>query len=80
MTGQCNNAISTLMAEWIMKVQHNLTSFRVTIPKVVVNKMGWEDVRYVVVEDRWDDKLLIRRLPGEEKRNNEGTKYPVVGD
>ncbi|MDP2363345.1 MAG: hypothetical protein Q8M94_06200 [Ignavibacteria bacterium] len=80
MTINATNAIIPFMAKWIRKVKHDPTSFRISIPKVVVERLGWQDCDYVIVEDHWGDKLLIRRLPGDEKRGNEGSKYPVVGD
>lgn len=68
------------MAKWIRKVECNLTAFRVSIPKAVVDKKGWQGCRYVTIDDSYGDYILIGRLPVDEKRGNEGSKYPVVGD
>ena len=63
------------MAKWIRKVTHDLTSFRVSIPKELIDKKGWQSCRFVTIDDSYGDYFLIGRLPGEEKRNNEGTEH-----
>jgi len=68
------------MAKWIRKVEGNLTAFRISIPKVVVDLKGWQGCRYVTIDDSYGDSILIGRLSDEEKRNNDSKKYPVVGD
>ena len=68
------------MAKWIRKVKQDLTNFRVSIPYVLIKRLGWESCRYVTIEDVGDNLLIIRRMPGDEKRKDEGSKYPVVGD
>ena len=80
LTSNPNNGIMLAMAKWIRKVEGNLTAFRVSIPKVVVDKKGWQGCRFVTIDDSYGDYILIGRLPGEEKRNNEGGKYIAVAD
>lgn len=50
------------MARHIVKVEHGPGNTRINIPRVVVRKMGWSDVRYVIIEDHHDDILIVRRF------------------
>lgn len=63
------------MAKWIRKVKHDLTSFRVSIPAVLVAELGWESCRYVVVEKILDCGIFIGRMPGDGKAKNEGPEH-----
>ena len=61
------------MAKWIRKVKHDLTNFRISIPRVLITELGWESCRYVTIERVGDTRLIIGRLPGDEKREQEGS-------
>ena len=63
------------MAKWIRKVKRDKTNFRVSIPRKIVRGTGWESCEYVTVEHCIDGKIIIRRLPGDEKRECEGTGH-----
>lgn len=68
------------MARWIRKVYHDLTAFRVSIPIALVDELGWESCRYVVVEKFLDRGILIGRLPGDKIRVVGGTKHKAELD
>ena len=68
------------MAKWIRKVKHDLTSFRVSIPTVLITKLGWESCRYVTIEVGWNNQIIITRLPGDEKRGDEGSQHSAGAD
>lgn len=65
------------MAKLICKITHSLTSFRISLPLVIVRQLGWESCKYVTAEANSLGDILIRRLPGDEKRNNESSKHLV---
>jgi len=54
------------MSMWKRKVKHDLYTMRVSIPAVLVKRMGWESCRYVTIEDVGDNLLIIRRWDGNE--------------
>jgi hypothetical protein len=62
------------MAKLICKVEHRLTSFRVSIPLKIVRELGWESCMYVTVRTNSLGDVLIRRLSGDEERGNEGSQ------
>ena len=68
------------MARWISAIRKGDNHFKVLVPLRMVSGMDWERCKWVTVEHCIDGKIIIRRLPGDEKRGNEGSKYPVVGD
>lgn len=50
------------MAKHIVKTDRGSCKFRVIIPKKVIELKGWENVKYVTIEDHWGDRLVVRRL------------------
>lgn len=66
--------------KWKLPVQRIRSGYVLGIPKGLVRQLGWESCKYVNIKNVGQSCLIIRRLPGEEKRNDKGAKYPVVGD
>jgi antitoxin component of MazEF toxin-antitoxin module len=60
------------MAITITKVSGGESSFRIVIPKRLIEEMQWEDVDYVTVELHDSKSFLIRRLfdDGEGERQD----------
>jgi len=50
------------MAKYIVKVVKGPTNNRINLPREVLRKKGWLDVRYVIIEDHHEDVLIIRSL------------------
>ncbi len=42
-------------------------TLRVSIPKSMVEAKGWQNVKYVKVEDQWGDRIIITRIADHEK-------------
>ena len=63
-----------------VRVQRARSSFVFNIPSVLIAELDWKLCRYVMIEPVGNSLLIIRRMIGDEKRGNEGSKYPVVGD
>lgn len=68
------------MAKWIRKVKQDLTNFRISIPVVLVDELGWESCRFVTIEKFGDRQLLIGRMPGDGKAKNEGPGHTSKPD
>ena len=54
------------MAKLIVKVGSAKSSFRVVIPQKLIQKMKWENVPYVIIEEHPPEYLKIRRLFDDE--------------
>ena len=67
------NGIKPVMAKWIRKVEHNMTAFRVSVPKEIIDELGWKDCRYVTVEKTSLGEILIRRLPSNGNTNTDSS-------
>jgi len=50
------------MAKTIVKVEVGKSSFRIVIPRKLIQEMAWEKVRYVVIEKFLPHGLKIRSL------------------
>lgn len=44
---------------------------RVSIPKSMIEAKGWQNVKYVKVEDRWGDRIIITRIADHEEAKKE---------
>lgn len=67
------------MAYWIKKAYKANRHWRVSIPKELIEKMGWDDVTHVIMKDTWGDRILIERLVVDEtgeKQDSGGTGKP----
>ena len=58
------------MAKHIAKISGGKSSFRVVIPREIVERMGWEDESHVVIFTQHAREVVIRRLFDDE--NSEG--------
>lgn len=65
------------MAKHVVKVVKARGEFRVGIPRSVIKAKHWEDVAYVLIEDHWGDKILIRRFINDEALSDESTEHLV---
>jgi len=54
------------MAKFIVKVDRTNRIFRLVIPRKIVQEKKWDDVRYIIVDDRHPDKVEIRRFVDDE--------------
>jgi bifunctional DNA-binding transcriptional regulator/antitoxin component of YhaV-PrlF toxin-antitoxin module len=68
------------MAVWVRKAAHDLSLLRVSIPKPLVKRLGWEMLQYVTVESVGDQYLVIRRMPSDKIRKPGGTKHTAELD
>jgi len=59
------------MAKHIVKVDKGNNAFRINIPRGIILTKRWHDTSYVVVEDDWGDKLLIRRFVDDQALKTE---------
>lgn len=60
------------MAKWIRKLDQNISAFRVSIPKGVIEAKGWLLEKYLVIDDSYGEFILIGRLPGDDKKHSDG--------
>ncbi len=71
LTSSANNIIPVSMSKIICKVVKTDGNFRINIPKKIIQERRWGDVLYVIVEDHWHDRLVIRRLLDEKSLESE---------
>ena len=50
------------MKRVVVKVDRRDISFRVTIPRRVIQYKRWEDVEYMLLEESGPDKIVLRRF------------------
>lgn len=50
------------MSKHVVKVERGPTNTRINLPREILRKKGWLDVRYVIIEDHHEDVLILRRL------------------
>jgi len=50
------------MVKHVVKVAKGGRNFRINIPRSIIQLKRWGDVRFVLVEDHHQDKIIIRRL------------------
>jgi bifunctional DNA-binding transcriptional regulator/antitoxin component of YhaV-PrlF toxin-antitoxin module len=66
------------MKRIIVKVDRRDISFRVTIPRKVIQYKKWNDVEYMLLEESGDDRIVLRRfLDGEELDTD--SQRPIPG-
>lgn len=68
------------MAKWIRKAEQTITSLRVNIPKVLVDELGWQKIKYVTVQMFLKQGIIIERLPDETYQSGSDTKNNAGGD
>lgn len=51
-----------IMHRVIVKVDRRDISFRVTIPRKVIQLKGWNNVEYMLLEESGPDKIVLRRF------------------
>jgi hypothetical protein len=56
----------TDMTKFIKKVDRTNGIFRLVIPRPIVHKKKWGNVRYIIVDDQYPDKIEIRRFVDDE--------------
>lgn len=56
----------------IVKVEQKNGSFRIVIPRSLIQEKRWHNVRYVFVEPDITDSFTLRRFIDEEKNRPEG--------
>lgn len=62
------------MAKNIVKVSCGGGQVRLTIPKLVIQGLKWQGVKYVMVEENQDGTLTIRRFVDGESLKAEGKR------
>ena len=50
------------MSKHILKVDQVSGTFRIVIPHTVISARRWDDVRYVLLDDKDSNTLVIRRF------------------
>jgi hypothetical protein len=63
------------MPKWIRKIKHDTAGFRVAVPMVIVHKLGWKNCKYVTIESFGEIGVIIRRMPGDDRREPTGSKH-----
>lgn len=67
------------MAKHVIKVSCYGSQMRLTIPKLVIRELKWQGVSYVILEEKKDGTLTVRRfvddesLKGGSERNRPGS-------
>lgn len=56
-----------VMAKWIRKVRHGLSSFRVGVPMFMVKEHAWSVCKYVHAAVIFDEALSIAKHSGDER-------------
>lgn len=59
------------MSKHIIKIDKSSASFRLILPKQIIEDKGWLNVSHVLVEDHWGDRLIIRRLMNDESNKTQ---------
>lgn len=54
------------MAKFIIKVDRSNRVFRLVVPRKIIELKNWDDVRYILLDDRYPDKIEIRRFIDDE--------------
>lgn len=68
------------MAMWIRSLNILRRAVSISIPLKVLRDRGWEHEKYLVIDDRIPEILVIRRLPGEKSGDNESPKRAADAD
>lgn len=65
------------MPKYLCKVSHHMGQFRITVPKLLVESMGWGDVEYVVLKHFHMDSFIARRfVDGESLKSDDPEDRP----
>lgn len=59
------------MPKHIVKIDKSSASYRLIIPKTIIEDKGWLNVSHVLIEDQWGDRLIIRRLMNDESNKTQ---------
>lgn len=68
------------MAKHLAKVCWHGRQMRLTIPKIAVRALKWEEVRYLLMEETADGTLLVRRFASGESLESDGKRDPPGSD
>jgi bifunctional DNA-binding transcriptional regulator/antitoxin component of YhaV-PrlF toxin-antitoxin module len=60
------------MAKHIVKVSGGKSSFRIVIPREIIERMGWKDEEHVVIFTQHAREVVIRRLFDDETSKRSG--------
>ena len=65
------------MKKIVIKVDRRDVSFRVTIPRKVIQRKMWTDVEYMLLEESGPDILILRRfIDGEALEADDQKRIP----
>lgn len=65
------------MKRIIVKVDRRDISFRVTIPRKVIQYKRWEDVEYMLLEESGPERIVLRRfIDGEALETDDQGHFP----
>jgi len=65
------------MKKIVIKVDRRDVSFRVTIPRKVIQRKMWTDVEYMLLEESGPDILILRRfIDGEALETDDQRSIP----
>lgn len=48
--------------KWVCKVSHHGPQFRITIPRKLVESLGWDDANWVILCEESPGSVTIRRF------------------
>ena len=63
------------MSKHVIKVDKAGGTFRINIPKTIIQRWRWFNVDYVILDDANDDYLILRRLIYGEASPTENKRY-----
>ena len=50
------------MAKWIRKIEHGRGVVRLTIPRDLARSRGFDEAKYIIIDDHEPGALILRRL------------------
>jgi len=62
-----------IMAKYIVKVNKSGNNFRINIPRQIVRLLGWNDTKFVIIDDQDVKTLTIRSLLDAESLESKDT-------
>jgi len=68
------------MARWISAARHDYKHLKILVPREMIRGTPWESCKFTTAERRINGTIIIRRLPGDGKTNNEGPEHTVEPD
>lgn len=66
------------MKRIVVKVDRRDISFRVTIPRKVIQYKNWNDVEYMILEESGPDRIVLRRFIDGEALETDNQR-PIPG-